>query len=257
MITEQDNTFKTYLRPEWPEIQTLRSAGPSFGAIAYDWRKIQSKETQSYFDRDWMTANILKGHGPLCQMYEAKDGRFRSEGDSPAFLHVINTGLRSSEHPSFGGWGGRFALSNGVWKSVDKAGSSPHSILRWADAFQNDWAARADWCVQSPAQANHPPQVVLTGKLDMKARAGDLVQLNAQQSHDPDGDTLAFRWWHYVEAGTFSGALRIEHENQAEASIDMPSTAQAGETIHIVCEVNDQRSPPLTHYQRVIITVAN
>ena len=42
LITEQDNTFKTYLRPEWPGIQILRSAGPTFGAIAYDWKKIQS-----------------------------------------------------------------------------------------------------------------------------------------------------------------------------------------------------------------------
>jgi len=202
-----------------------------------------------------MTANILEGHGPLCQMYEAKAGRFRSEGDSPAFLHVINTGLRSSEHPSFGGWGGRFAFSNGVWKSVDKTDSSPHSILRWADAFQNDWAARADWCVQSTERANHPPQVVLTGDVDLEARAGDHLRLDAQQSRDPDGDTLAFRWWHYVEAGTFSGNLRIDHDNQAEATIAVPSAAKTGDTIHIVCQVNDQQSPPLTHYQRVIITV--
>ena len=94
------------------------------------------------------------------------------------------------------------------------------------------------------------------GGVDLEARAGDLVRLNAQQSQDPDGDSLAFRWWHYVEAGTFSGPIHIDHDNQAEATIDVPSDAQTGDTIHIVCEVNDQRSPPLTRCQRVIVTVA-
>jgi hypothetical protein len=250
------STFKTYLRPAWPGIQILRSGGPSFGAIAYGWQQMQSPETQSYFDRDWMTTNILEGHGPLCQMYEAQEGSFRSEGDSPAFLHLINTGLRSSEHPSFGGWGGRFAFSHGVWKSVDKKEASPHSILRWAAAFQNDWAARADWCVASLAEANHPPHVVLTGGVDRMARAGDRVELNAQPSHDPDGDPLAFQWWHDAAASTYAGPLDIDQEKRPAATIAVPRSAQAGDTIHVVCQVNDQQTPPLTRYQRVVITVS-
>jgi len=56
-----------------------------------------------------MKENILQGHGPLCALYRAhEDGRFRSEGDSPAFLHTIVTGLRNLESPDWGGWGGRY-----------------------------------------------------------------------------------------------------------------------------------------------------
>ena len=61
-----------------------------------------------------MNENILKGHGPLCAEYKAHvegakdefdDGDFRSEGDSPAFLHNIQTGLRNMESPGLGAVG--------------------------------------------------------------------------------------------------------------------------------------------------------
>ena len=52
-----------------------------------------------------------------------------------------------------------------------------------------------------------------------------------------------------------SQIARIEHGDQAEATIAVPSSAKTGDTIHIVCQVNDQQPLPLTHYQRVILTV--
>lgn len=56
-----------------------------------------------------MNQKALKDCGPLLDLYKAhEDGRFRSEGDSPALLHVIPTGLRSGQSPDWGGWGGRF-----------------------------------------------------------------------------------------------------------------------------------------------------
>jgi len=47
LITEQDNTFKTYIRPKWPGMLVLRSSGPSFGTIAYHWQKVQSEAVHS------------------------------------------------------------------------------------------------------------------------------------------------------------------------------------------------------------------
>jgi len=255
LITEQDDTLKTYIRPEWPGIQVLRSGGDSFGAIAYHWQKIQPNDIQSYFDREWMTANILEGHGPLCALYEAKDGRFRSEGDTPAFLHVIETGLRSAEHPSYGGWGGRFAFSNGVWKSVDTEDSSPHSILRWAKEFQNDWAARADWCVLGYDEANHPPQVALGCRHQLTARPGERLELDASDSTDPDGDRLVFNWWLYAEPGSYRGPVAIERARGAVATLAIPGDAVPGESLHVICTATDSGDPPLSRYARVIITV--
>jgi hypothetical protein len=255
LITEQDNTLRKYIRPEWPGIHVLRSGGHSFGAIAYDWQKIQPNDVQSYFDRAWITTNILEGHGPLCALYEAKDGRFRSEGDTPTFLHLINTGLRSAEHPAFGGWGGRFSHSNGMWKSVDKAGASQHSILRWAKDFQNDWAARADWCVKGYNEANHPPQVILSHAHRLDGRAGAEIELNATDSRDPDGDALIFNWWLYAEAGTYRGPVAIEDAHEPAATLLVPDDAAPGESLHVMCTVTDCGEPPLSRYARVVVKV--
>lgn len=256
LISEQDNTLKTYISPEWPGVQVLLSRAPSFHALGYIWRKVQSPDVQVYFDRDWMVPNILEGHGPLCAMYEASKGSFRSEGDTPAFLHTINTGLRSDEHPDYGGWGGRFALSNGVWKSVDTDTSTPHSILRWAKDFQNDWAARADWCVKNYADSNHPPQVVLKGVQQVSGKRGYAVSLNVGGTKDPDGDALRFQWWIYTEAGTCQRTPVIKNADKAKAKLVVPADAAAGDTVHAVCSVTDNGVPPLTRYARVVVSVA-
>ena len=213
------------------------------------------KDLHAYFERDWMEENILQEHGPLAEMYEANKGRFRSEGDTPAFLHLIGNGLRSHEHPAFGGWGGRFALWKNHWKSVDQRNQTPHSILRWAKEFQNDWAARADWCVKSFEQANHPPQIPLGGEVDLEARRNASISLNVSQSHDPDGDSLTFSWWHYKEASSYQGDLPIEGAMLANAKAIVPTDAQVGDEIHLVCRVSDNGSPPLARYRRMIVTV--
>lgn len=259
LITEQDDTLKTYLRKEWPKLEILRSGGPSFGAIAYRWPAHQSEAQRAYFDKSWMTANILRGHGGLCSLYEAQDGHFRSEGDTPSFLHVIRTGLRSEEHPSYGGWGGRFALNNSVWKSVDTNDTAPesHSILRWAIDFQNDWAARADWCVKGYSDANHPPNVILSHETRLTAQAGHQLKLDATNSNDPDGDGLSFKWQLYLEASHCQAAIPLEATRHSMADFDVPGEASAGETLHFICTVTDSGSPSLTRYARVVVTVVD
>jgi cellulose-binding protein len=39
-------------------------------------------------------------------------GSFLGEGDTPTFINLINIGLRASENPSWGGWGGRTPHAN-------------------------------------------------------------------------------------------------------------------------------------------------
>ncbi len=259
LITEQDVTFRDYIRPEWPDIQVLLCRGATFGAIAYNWRSIQSPDVRAYFEREWMTANILQDHGPLCGLYEAKNGAFRSEGDSPGFLHLIDVGLRSAENPAFGGWGGRFAdkglqpLGPGVWRSVDKDRVTPHTILRWAVDFQNDWAARADWCVKNVAEANHPPLAKVAGSLNQSVRAGQVVTLAAEPIADADGDLVTYRWWQYQEAGTASTVAIANPTSRPGASFIVPP--EPGKTIHILLEVTDNGTPSLKRWQRLVFTI--
>ncbi|MCL4216979.1 MAG: DUF1593 domain-containing protein [Candidatus Hydrogenedentes bacterium] len=258
LVAQQDSTFQDYIQKEWPGITTLGSTYDSYGAISYRWHEFQSPEILPYFEPEWLLPNILQGHGPLGARYILKKGKYRSEGDSVAFLHLIDTGLRSAENPACGGWGGRFAIEEGAyWKSADKQGMPPHSILRWAIDFQNDWAARADWCVKPFEDANHPPEVVLDHSADLFAAPGERVTLRATNTRDPDGNALQFRWWQHVEAGTHAGPVEIQEPNRPECQVLMPSDVAPGDTIHLICAVTDDGTPPLSRYARVIITGAN
>lgn len=257
MIAQQDDTYGEYIQKEWPDLTTLWSAYDSYGGISYRWYNFQSEAVLPYFDPEWLVPNIVEGHGPLTARYPLKKGKYRSEGDSPTFLHLIHTGLRSAENPAWGGWGGRFArLEDGLWKSTDKEGATPHSILRWAIDFQHDWAARADWCVEPFSDANHPPIVALDHEVDRVARPGEQLELSAMGTLDPDGDTLDFEWWSFREASSYTKPITVFDPKNPIARIDIPEDASNGDTIHVVCTVSDNGTPSLTRYARVVITIS-
>lgn len=288
LIWEQDQTYQTYIRPNWERFNIPTIISDQFDCIAYIWRKVLPDATKRYFEAEWMKAHILNGKGPLCAAYEHQDGAFNAEGDTPAFLHAIPNGLRSDESPGWGGWGGRYIrIRHNVWMDPPPVEGWKHPdgqlsihnswskklenvsdpemqanrtqyfkpIWRWLDAVQNDFAARADWCVKDYASANHHPIVRMKNRAwDLHASRGESVTLDASVSSDPDGDRLAFRWWHFAEAGTYSGALLAE-SNAARTMVTVPEDARPGDTIHMVCEVTDAGVPPLTRYQRVLIHV--
>src|SRR5204862_1230728 len=125
---------------------------------------------------------------------------------------------------------------------------------RWIDALQNDFAARADWCVKSYKEANHPPIVKLNVAATISGNAGELIKLSGSAT-DPDGNELTYHWWQYEEAGTYAGKIEIQNAQSRNASFLIPPDAKTRNTIHVILEVKDSGSPPLTRYQRVIVTV--
>ena len=295
-IWEQDSTFQAYIRPHWGKYGIPTIISDQFEAIAYRWKKCQPKEMHPYFEGAWMKENILENHGLLCSLYKAhkkrdsefEDGDFRSEGDSPAFLHTIVTGLRNLESPGWGGWGGRYvrirdntwldpvpvpgyeypvgrwythsawgrnSLRNGSSTTEEQRREYFKPMWRWTDALQNDFASRADWCVKSYEEANHPPVVRLTHTADLLVQPGEKVKLSAEGTSDPDGDQLEYHWWQYQEAGSYDGPVEILDTEKQNASFSVPGDASQGEKIHIVCEVTDAGTPPLTRYQRVVVEV--
>jgi hypothetical protein len=257
IILDQDKTFRQYIQPNWPGIMVLGSFS-QFATIAYSWERKIPRELHGYFDMPWIERNILRGHGPLCARYEAHPQKgFRSEGDSPSFMHQIDVGLRSLEHPGYGGWGGRFVREPGtknIWRGARDDGDLGKPIWRWAEAFEDDWAVRADWCVKPPVEANHPPKAKVAGPLDRAVKPGQKVTLSAEGSSDPDGDKLAFRWWRYDDVDTSKAKIDIAGTaTQSGASFVVPD--EPGKTIHVILEVTDDGDPPLTRYQRVIFTI--
>jgi hypothetical protein len=288
LIWEQDETYQSYIKPHWGKYNILTINSDQFIAYFYNWKQFLPKEQQQYLVGSWMNEHILKNHGALCELYKAhENGDFRSEGDSPAFLHTIPTGLRSLESPDYGGWGGRYinirantwtdkvdepnyTYPEGRWWTKNAWGRNrmkleiPNDTLltnymkpmwQWIGTIQNDFAARADWSVKSFEEANHPPVVSLKSKLDLTAKPGAKIKLSAKGTKDPDGDKLNYKWWQYKEAGTYSRGVQIPNDSEQNTSFIIPHDAKSGDTIHVICEVTDNGSPALTRYQRVIITI--
>ena len=294
-IWEQDDTYQSYIRPHWGKfgIQTIIS--DQFIALFYAWKEYLPANMQAYLTGTWMKANILHGHGPLAALYKAhvegdkgfEDGDFRSEGDSPAFLHNIPTGLRNMESPDWGGWGGRFVrirentwldpvaepgyqyppgrwYTSSAWGRTRLKKQIPNDAeltaylepqWRWIEAQQNDFAARADWSTKSFAEANHAPVVALAHPRDLSARAGATLKLSAAGTRDPDGDKLRFRWWQYRDAGSYPEEVHLRTPHKSASSTSIPDDGQTGQTIHLICEVTDSGTPALTRYQRVVVTI--
>jgi hypothetical protein len=258
IVLDQDDTFRKYIEPNWPKLQVLGSFR-QFGVLAYSWANNIPQPHRTLFERPWMEGYITLDRGPLAGAYEPNEGAFRSEGDSPSFMHQIEVGLRSLENPSYGGWGGRFVPQktgvNNVWRDVEDDGNMYKPIWRWATAFQNDFAARAAWCVTPYRDANHAPVVSLAGPADVEAAPGATVTVNVSASGDPDGNRLYYSWWQYREPGTYKGSVVVKDSDKGLASIVIPADAKPGDTIHIIAEVTDDGKPPLTRYARVIVTV--
>jgi len=224
----------------------------------------------------WVEANIRKGHGPLGALYtnyrggdiwSGRMGRVKGikEGDTPSFLYLMKNGLNVPDDPTLGNWGGRFKRDAGNpmhWvEDVDQFGdykTDPDdrmaALYRWRPAWQADFAARLDWCVKSFEEANHAPQLRSAGNKTQSARAGKRVKLRAPRASDPDGDQLNYRWYFYLEEGTYQGEIPALEAEGAAASFVAPRVSSQ-ETIHVILEVSDDGSPSLTRYQRFVVSV--
>ena len=118
-----------------------------------------------------------------------------------------------------------------------------------------------DWCVLPPDKANHAPIAGFNGTpgqqaIHLSAPPGQIVDLNAAGSSDPDGDSLTYQWTVYRDPGTCPLDAPIDHADQPHR-LARPRGHTAGQTIHVVLSVTDDRSPPLTAYRRIVVTIGD
>lgn len=226
-------------------------------------------------DNPWLMENIRDNHGPLGANYLPVE--YIMEGDTPSFIGLIQNGLAWYKSPAWGGWAGRyehyksFGEVDKIWTSSvhtqDEVllpdgrveASNQATIWRWRKAYQHDFAARMDWNITgSYREANHNPIVVLNGNEGKalatgKVKAGDNVRLSSKGTFDPDGDQLRYRWWVYKEAGNFNGNLEFHNPFGEELVFQMPQLG-SGQELHIILEVEDNGTPSLFSYRRIILT---
>ncbi len=224
---------------------------------------------ESLTSADWINAHVKENHGPLGALYPMKTytapnpHKTMKEGDTPSWFYFLPNGLGDATHPESGGWGGRFKIeTDSIYRdaadSLDGITEPRIGVSRWRPAFQNDFAARMDWCVNDFDKANHAPKVVVnkskgSQSLRLTAKAGSSLKLDAAGTADPDDDIILYKWWIYPEPSTLAGA-KIEKANKAQAKLVVPPTKTHGD-IHIILEVTDSGTPALTSYRRVIVSV--
>lgn len=283
-IADQDDSAR-WIRSEFPGLVYIVS--PS-GSTAFEyyraaWTGISGDRFYrngpmhrfELVDNPWLQANIIEGHGPLGALYPLTE--YIMEGDTPSFLGLIPNGLGSALSPAYGGWGGRYqhyafvGESRPIWTDGNESRdavvaedgetyiSHQATIWRWREAYQHDFAARIDWTVRSFEAANHNPEVVVNGVpgsdvLTATTRPGDTILLDAAGTSDPDGDVLSYRWWIYLEAGTYGGALEMSGDSTPRVRIVAPDVDDPAE-IHIILEVVDDGEPALYRYRRIILSV--
>ncbi|HEY2580964.1 MAG TPA: nucleoside hydrolase-like domain-containing protein, partial [Mucilaginibacter sp.] len=289
-VLDQDATYKKYVAVNWPDIKVMYNSA-QFWSFAYAWPRVVPTEIRSYLQGKWFAENIKFNHGPLMSSYylwgdgqsvpgdpdvmgdtaaTKKAGRerydFISEGDSPSYLFLIDVGLRSLEDASYGGWGGRMVQSKtnpNRWEDgktvtdynpYTKKEDDAYPQTRWIPALQNDFAARANWCVKDYKNANHPPVVKLSHSNNLTGVPGTKINLKGTAT-DPDKNELSYIWWQYKEAGSYNGDVELQNANTSASSFISPKDAKPGETLHIILEVSDSGTPKLTRYQRAIVTV--
>ena len=292
---QQDQTYREYVRKEWPEIESviLNAGVISLGYGAK--RGVADPSDTLYFSPGWTQENI-KSKGLLGEMYRVwgdgkqmaegdftdyfglkgyssaelvamgywvwsppqPEGNFISEGDTPCYLNLIGNGLRAWEAPEYGGWAGR---CRALTEAERREGSTAPYAMR----------ARKDEVL---------PDFVPAVQNSFAARmAWSVTPDYADANHEPvvrgplalttaPGETLRLRVsvkdpdgdaltcsWKQYKVGSYAGDVIVEDPAAAATSVTVPADAKSGDTIHLVLTVADDGTPQLTSYLRTIITI--
>ena len=139
---DQDDTYATYIHPNWPDIRTL-PAGVGGVPLAYGAQATVSAEDSVYYSIDWtrsnvanrgpfgtlyrlwgdgkqmvqgdifdyfglagLTADQLKARGYIVWTPPRPKGEFLGEGDTFTFLNLLGNGLDGYADATPGGWAG-------------------------------------------------------------------------------------------------------------------------------------------------------
>lgn len=293
-ISDQDDSG-IWIRNNFPELFYIVSPGDHYGSATWTGINASyiNGIDHTTISNSWLAQHIQQNHGPLGMLYP--DVAWGMEGDTPAFLGLLPNGLNNAEHPEWGGWGGRYELYKPEFDANKKGNSiveiAPETreiwtnandsyipyvlnefgrnvkkdtltlfgyketLMRWRDDFQNDFAARMDWCTKNFEDANHPPVPVLDHSDEISVKSGKGFTLSAFKSFDPDEDNLSFLWFNYPEAGSYKKQIKVNGaENVYKAYFTAPKVDKK-ETAHFILKVTDKGEPQLTRYKRVIVSI--
>jgi hypothetical protein len=293
-ISDQDDSG-FWIRSQFPELFYIVSPGGyahgTWGAII---EKIDGIDNTTV-SNGWLAANIQQGHGPLGSAYPDVAYGMEGDTPSwlslvpnglnapehPDFggwggrYELYKPELADLDPKGFTGgvpvepetrpiWTNAVdqytpELPNAYGRAVRRGDvvfeSARVTLWRWRDDFQNDFAARMDWCVQPYAGANHPPVPALKHAEAITVRSGEGFTLDATGTTDPDGDSLSYLWFNYPEAGSYKKPVPVNSAENLKCVYVVAPVVDKEETTHFILKVTDKGTPALTRYKRVIVTI--
>jgi hypothetical protein len=293
-ISDQDDTG-IWMRNNFPDLFFIVSPGGYGGSTWSAITEFAPGFNSEVISNKWLASNIQQGHGPMGAVYPdvaygmegdtpswlslipnglnapehpnwgGWGGRYELYKPALADMDVngftggvpIDPETRAIWTNATDRWAPYLYNEYGRAIRVDSTARSGNKVTmwRWREDFQNDFAARMDWCTKSYKEANHPPVPVLAHSEEISLQPGEGFWLDGRKSTDPDGDNLSFVWFQYPEAGTYRELIKINGaENLARLYITAPEVKQK-ETVHFVLKVTDKGTPPLSRYKRVIVNL--
>ncbi len=288
----QDNSWLDHGRELFPEL-VFWCVPYKYGS--YVNAKIAQPDTLPLFKAPWPEQNLTHGNGPLMARYmlygdgkvyeneperfqfgkharldwglegvpamQFERGDFMAEGDSMTYIPLLPFGLRGIDDPDFDTLLGRMfhdgrpdadALTDFAALGTPADGN-PNPYLR---AYQEDFAARTQWCAHDPAACSHPAHVV-EAAADRSAVAGESVAL-AATIVDPDDKGFDVHWDVAVDPSSYAGAqdLSLWQECTVDTTFVVPADARPGDRFVLTLTVQTRAERPCSRYAQVAITVA-
>ena len=267
-INDQDKIFNQIYAEHKLPFYILAKAPEGVDKREGAYRGVYLGGDESLTSMEWLKENVLENHGPLGKLYPTKTWTapnphgVMKEGDTPSWFFFLENGLNVAEKPELGGWGGRFVKNGeGVYRdATDNYNGKTEgraTVYRWRSDFQNDWAARMDWCEKDFNNCNHAPVAVVNGSKDkgplfIKMKKGKTITLDASESFDPDKDELSFEWLVYPEVPEFDKNVSLKYDGK-KAVIQVNNTKPI-ESLPVLLRVTDNGNPKLVSYKRILIT---
>lgn len=288
----QDNSWLDHGRELFPELIFWRVPYMYGGYVD---AKMAQPDSLPLFKAPWPEQNLTQENGPLMARYmlygdgkvyeneperfqfgkharldwglegmpamQFERGDFMAEGDSMTYIPLLPFGLRGIDDRNFDTLLGRMFL-DGHPDSDAPAGfaaigtpidGNPNPYLR---AYQEDFAARAQWCAHDPAACSHPAHVAEV-TTDRSAAAGERVVL-AAAIVDPDGKGFDAHWDVAVDPSSYTGAqdLSLWQECTVSTAFIVPADAQPGDRFVLTLTVQTRAERPCSRYTQVAVTVA-
>ena len=133
---------------------------------------------------------------------------------------------------------------------------SDDNLNPYLRAYQEDFAARAQWCAHDPAICSHPAHVVEV-TADRSAAAGERIDL-AATIVDPDGRGFDAHWNVAVDPSSYAGVqdLSMWQECTVDTAFIVPADARPDDRFVLALTVQTHAERPCTRYAQVALTVA-